>query len=297
MKIRGYLAVMGAATLWGISGVVAKSLFNRAIEPWTLIEIRLTGAFTVLLVILLARGHPLRVPAPHLGRMVALAVAMTSAQFTYYLTISLTNVATALFLQYTAPVFVALYAWGVGREPLGAIKSTAIALAVAGSYFLVTGGGGIRISLLGLMSGLLSAVAFGTYAILGRGRVRDLGSTISLLYTLGVGALAFSLIVPPWRAYAGHAQAEWALFAYIIVFATILPFGLFLYGLRWISSSTASLTATLEPVVGSAAAFLILGEVLDAPQITGALAIAAAVVLIQVADLRAPEAGVPPAPD
>lgn len=298
MKIRGYLAVMGAATLWGVSGVVAKSLFNRAIEPWTLIEIRLTGAFAVLLLTLVARRHPLRVPRPQLGRTVWLGLAMTSAQFTYYLTISLTDVATALFLQYTAPVFVALYAWGVDREPLGALKGTAIALAVAGSYFLVTGGGGIRVSPLGLTSGLLAAGAFGVYTIVGRGRVRDLGSTTSLLYTLGVGALLWSLIVPPWRAYAGHTAPEWALFAYIIVFATILPFGLFLSGLRWISSSMASLTATLEPVVGSAAAFLILGEVLGPPQIAGGLAIATAVVMIQIADLRtAPDVAVPPAPD
>lgn len=297
MKPRGYIAVMGAATLWGISGVVAKTLFNRAIAPWTLIEIRLTGAFILLLVILAVRGHPLRLAAPQVGRMVALGLAMTAAQFTYYLTISLTDVATALFLQYTAPVFVALYAWAVDREALGWLKGAAIVLAVAGSYFLVTGGGGIRISPLGLTSGLLAAVAFGIYAILGRGRVRDLGSTTALLYTLGVGALVWSVIVPPWRAYAGHTPAEWALFAYIIVFATILPFGLFLYGLRWISSSMASITATLEPVVGSAAAFVILGELLGGSQIAGALAIAAAVILIQVADFRAPEAAVPPAPD
>lgn len=296
MRVRGYLAVMGAATLWGVSGVVAKSLFNRAIEPWTLIEIRLTGAFAVLLVFLVARGHALHIPRPHLGRMVALGLAMTSAQFTYYLTISLTGVATALFLQYTAPVFVALYARAVEREPLGVLKTGAIMLAVGGSYFLVTGGGGIRVSPLGLTSGLLAAVAFAVYAILGRGRVRALGSTTSLLYTLGVGALVWSLIVPPWRAYAGHAPEEWALFAYIIVFATILPFGLFLYGLRWISSSMASLTATLEPVVGSAAAFVVLGELLGAPQIAGAIAIAAAVVLIQVADLWSVGGAVPPAP-
>jgi len=291
-RLRGYLAVLGAATLWGVSGVVAKALFNRRIEPQTLIEIRLTGAFLLLLLILAVRRHQMRVPREHLARMGLLGLAMTAAQFTYYLTISLTGVATALFLQYTAPVFVALYGWGFEGERLGGVKVGAIILAVMGSYFLVTGGGGIRVSPLGLTSGVLAAVAFGCYAILGRGRVRQLGSTTSLLYTLGTGALVWSIVVPPWRAYSGgYAPAEWA-FAFIIVFATILPFGLFLYGLRWISSSMASLTATFEPVVGSLAAFLILGELLALPQIMGGLAIAAAVAMIQVADI-----GIPPAPD
>ena len=85
----------------------------------------------------------------------------------------------------------------------------------------------------------------------------------------------------------------------LIVVATILPFGLFLYGLRAITASLASLTATLEPVVGSAAAFLIIGERLAAPQVLGGLAIAVAVVLIQVADLVATRTAelLPPAPD
>ena len=298
-KLRGYLAVTAAATLWGVSGVVAKSLFNRQVEPWTVIEIRLTGAFAVLLAALALRRHRLRVGGPQLARLVLFGAVMASTQFLYYFTISVTDVSTAIFLQYTAPVFVALYGWVFEHEPLGALKSAAISLALAGSYFLVTGGAGIRVSGLGLTTGILSAVAFGVYSILGRGRVRQVGTTTSLLYALGTGALLWSVIVPPWKAYAGHGAAEWALFGFIIVFATILPFWLFLAGLRTISSSAASLTATFEPVVGSAAAFLILGERLSSGQIVGGLAIAAAVMLIQIADVRTAgtEAVMPPAPD
>src|SRR2546428_162067 len=134
---------MVAATLWGVSGVVAKALFNRRIEPWTLVEIRLTASFLTLLVILTLRGHPLRVPRDLLGRLALLGLAMTSAQFTYYLTISLTGVSTALFLQYTAPVFVALYAWAAKGEAITPLRGGAILLAVTGSYFLVTGGAGV----------------------------------------------------------------------------------------------------------------------------------------------------------
>lgn len=291
---------MGAAALWGVSGVVAKALFNRQIEPWTLVEIRLTGAFVLLFTILAARRHPLRVPRDQVGRLILLGLAMTSAQFTYYLAISLTNVSTAIFLQYTAPVFVALYMWAVERETLPALKTGAILLAVAGSYLLVTGGGGLRVSPLGLASGILSAVAFGLYAIIGRHRVQQVGSQTALLYALGSGALIWSVIVPPWKAYlVGHAPEEWVLFGFIVVFATILPFGLFLYGLKAINSSMASLTATLEPVVASVTAFLILGEILSLTQILGALAIAAGVALIQIADLAEArrEALLPPAPD
>jgi len=290
---------MGAATLWGVSGVVAKALFNRQIQPATLIEIRLTAAFALLLVILTLRRQNLRVPAHLFWRVALLGLTMTSAQFAYYLTISLTDVSTALFLQYTAPVFVALYARATAREPITPTRGGAIGLAVLGSYFLVTGGGGIRIHPLGVLSGILSAIAFGLYAVLGRGKVQQVGSWTTLLYALGSGAVVWSAIVPPWRAYPGHVAVEWAWFGFIVVFATILPFGLFLYGLRHITASLASLTATLEPVVGSAAAMLILGEWLGPVQITGGLAIVAAVVLIQASDLVSARRAelLPPAPD
>lgn len=298
MKLRGYAAVTAAATLWGISGVIAKGLFNRAIEPWTVIEIRLTGAFVLLLAVLVLRGHPVRVRREDLPPLALLGAVTACTQFLYYFTISVTDVSTAIFLQYTAPVFVTLYGRAVEGERLGAPKLAAIGLALAGSFLLVTGGSGIRVSPLGLTTGVLSAVAFGIYSILGRGRARRVGSTTSLLYALGSGALLWSLLVPPWQAYRGHDAAAWTLFAVIVVFATVLPFWLFLTGLRTISSSEASLTATFEPVVGSAAAFLIIGERLGAVQIVGALLIAGAVVLIQGADLRATgKQAVIPAPD
>ena len=163
-RLQGYAAVMGAATLWGVAGVVAKSLFNRHLEPRILLEIRLTGAFVVLLIILVVSKSAARVPRDALGRLAVLGLAMTAAQFTYYTTISLTDVATALFLQYTAPILVTLYARVAEREPITPLKIAAIGLAVVGSYFLVSGSHGIRIHPLGLTTGLLSAAAFGVYA-------------------------------------------------------------------------------------------------------------------------------------
>jgi drug/metabolite transporter (DMT)-like permease len=151
----------------------------------------------VLLIFLPLRRHPVRVTRDLLGRLVLIGVSMTAAQFTYYTAISLAGVPTALFLQYTAPVLVALYARVAERELLTAPKVGAIVLAVVGSFFLVTGSAGIRIHPLGLTAGLLSAAAFGVYAILARG-ITQIGSWTVLLYALGAGAVGWSLaVVPP----------------------------------------------------------------------------------------------------
>ena len=52
-EIRGYLYILIGATLWGVSSVVAKSLFNIGLPPAELVQIRLTLATLTLLLILL----------------------------------------------------------------------------------------------------------------------------------------------------------------------------------------------------------------------------------------------------
>ncbi|MDQ7851011.1 MAG: EamA family transporter [Armatimonadota bacterium] len=284
-RLRGILCVAGAATFWGLSGVVAKILFTRGVDPWTLVEIRLTAASAILLAAFAASRMPVRVPRRLAVPLVLLGLSMTGAQSAYYLAIHLAGVPTALFLQYTAPVLVAVYSRLIGGEPVTPRRAAAVALAVAGAYALVTGGETLRAHPLGVLSGMGAAVAFAAYVLLGRGPAREAGAARMLLYALGTGAVVWSLIVPPWSAYGRpYAPVEWILMAVIVVCGTVVPFGLFLYGLRSISGTVASLTATVEPVVGSAAAAFILGETLGTVQVAGALAILAGVLLVQTPD-------------
>ena len=51
-EFRGYLYVLIGTTLWGVSSVVAKSLFNIGIPPVELVLIRLTLATLALAIIL-----------------------------------------------------------------------------------------------------------------------------------------------------------------------------------------------------------------------------------------------------
>jgi len=52
-EIGGYLYILVGTTLWGVSSVVAKSLFIIGLPPAELVQIRLTLATLTLLLILL----------------------------------------------------------------------------------------------------------------------------------------------------------------------------------------------------------------------------------------------------
>ncbi|MBM3470737.1 MAG: EamA family transporter [Armatimonadetes bacterium] len=283
MRWRGYAAVLTAAALWGISGVVAKSLFSGRVDPLALVEIRLTAAFALTLAIFWIRRRPVRLPRAEVLRLLPLGAAMVLAQSTYYLTISLADVATAIFLQYTAPALVVAYGMALHRERLTAIQALSVSGTIGGAYLLVVGPGGLAVTPAALATGIASAFGFAAWVLVGRSRARTTGSWEMLLYALGTGAVLWSLLVPPWQAYLRpYSAAEWGMIAFIVVAASLVPFGLFLYGLRFIDSRAASLTATIEPVVATAVAAALIGETLTGRGIAGAAIILASVILLQV---------------
>ncbi len=283
MRWRGYAAVIAAAVLWGISGVVAKSLFSGRVDPLALVEIRLTAAFALTLAIFAIMRKPVRLPRAEVLRLLPLGAAMVLAQSTYYLTISLADVATAIFLQYTAPALVVAYGVVLHRERLTTVQAISLSGAMGGAYLLVVGPGGLAVTPVALATGIASALGFAAWVLVGRSRARTTGSWEMLLYALGTGAVLWSLFVPPWQAYLQpYSAAEWGMIAFIVVAATLVPFGLFLYSLRFIDSRTASLTATIEPVVASGAAAVFIGEALTSRGMAGAALILASVILLQV---------------
>jgi drug/metabolite transporter (DMT)-like permease len=95
-----------------------------------------------LLALLLFRG----LPTPDLLRMFVLGIlGVAASNYLYYLAIQRTNVATAIILQYTAPVWVLLYTIARGMQKPTLQRIAAVALAVSG-IALVIGIFGSRIS-------------------------------------------------------------------------------------------------------------------------------------------------------
>jgi drug/metabolite transporter (DMT)-like permease len=62
---------------------------------------------------------------------------------------------------------------------------------------------------------------------------------------------------------------------------TVIPFGLFLQGMKYIRATRASITSTLEPVVAGVVSYLLLGENLFSLQIIGGTTVIAAIILLQ----------------
>ena len=282
----GYLYVSLAAILFAISGTSAKFLFNDGITAFQLIQMRTTLAFAGLL-IWLSLKYPafLKISIKNLPYFIALGVlGIGSAQFFYLLAISKINVAAAILLHYTGPVFVALYVVLVQRQKLGFNSALAIVGTLIGC-FLVVGAYNLQLFTLnrvGIIAGILAAISFAVYSILSEYGMRKYTPWTVLLYGLLFAALMWNSLHPPLEAFLHrYTPFQWGWILFIGIFGTIFPFGFYFEGIKRIKPTHASITATLEPISAGVIAAVFLGEVMVTLQIIGGLMVIVSIIILQ----------------
>ena len=291
-EIRGYLYIVVGATLWGVSSVVAKSLFNIGIPPALLVQIRLTLAtFTLLILLLIFDRKRIIISLGDLPYFIVLGfVGVAGMQFTYYYTISKIHVGPAILIQYLFPAWVTLYAFFFQKQPFHKEKIASLLLAVLSCYLLV---GGYRIDLLrlnkiGIASGIVSSLFNAFYTLYGEKGLKKYDPWTLILYGFGFGAVFYWILISPMKVISeGYSFKIWMAFLYIAIFSTLIPFGLYFKGIERIRATRASITATWEPVVAGVTAYFVLGEALFPLQVLGGIGVIAAIMLLQMAKEKA----------
>jgi drug/metabolite transporter (DMT)-like permease len=306
-SVRGYAFIASATLLWGIAATLGRAAFTgrllpsgqtlEPIDPVILSQSRVTISFLVLLpALMLRRGwRNLKLPAADFWRIVLIGVlGMAASNYLYYLAIKRTNVATAIILQYTAPVLVLLYMVARGLQKATAQRVAAVLLSVLGSALAIgVVGRGLRLDAVGVMAALLAAVSFAFYNIAGHRILARYDRWIVLLYTT-FSAGAFWLIVnPPWRLVAAHySGAQWAFLAVFALISVLAPFSFYFAGLQHLEPTRAIVASCLEPVLSILLAALLLGETLRPVQALGIVIVLAAIVIVQLPERPGEEATV-----
>ncbi len=296
--VLGYLLIAGATLFWAISAVMGKAAFAGrlfsgplpAIDPLILAQTRTTIAVLVLAPsLLLLRGRGVvRISRSDLGHTLVLGVfGIAASNYTYYLSIQRTTVATAIILQYTAPIWVLVYlvARRLQRPTLPRVGS--VALAVLGSALAIGlfGHAQFRPDSLGVLAGQAASFSFAFYTVFAGGIVRRNDRWTVLLYVL-LGAALFWLVVnPPWRIVAQHySLRQWEFLALFSLTSALVPFALYLSGLRLLDATRAIVTSCLEPVFSIVIAAFVLSERVTWLQTVGIIIVLGATIVVQLAN-------------
>lgn len=284
--VKGYLMIMGAATLWGVSATVAKFLLNQNVETILIVQTRVTfSAVLLMLFYFIFKRHLLRAALNDLWKFALLGViGVAGANFTYYFTIKESTVATAIILQYTAPLFVMAYTTVVGTEKFTSLKFVAAIVSLAGCVLAVGAYDSrvLKLSTAGLMSGIGSMLCFAFLSIFTRHILQRYNVWTMTVYSFVFASLFWLAINPPAMIVEQSPSASaWGGLLVLAIISVLVPHSLFFAGMRHVVASRAVITSTLEPVVAMTSAAVFLGELLQSLQVMGAVLVVGAILLLQ----------------
>jgi drug/metabolite transporter (DMT)-like permease len=305
--LRGYFYIASAAFLWGISATLGRAAFTGhllpggvslgsslgKIDPLILSQSRATLSLAVLLPVLLARrgASVLRVPGRDLLQFFLLGVlGVAASNYFYYLAIQRTNVATAIILQYTAPVWVLLYTVARGAQRPSLLRSAAVGLAVAGCALAVglVGAGGFRMDVVGVTAAMLAAFSFAFYNVGGHKVLARYDRWKVLLWVLVASSTFWIFVNPPRKIIAAHyGRQQWEFMLVFSLVSVLAPFSCYFAGLQHLEPTRAIVASCLEPVFSIMLTALLLGELVRPMQTVGIVLVLVAIVLIQLPERAA----------
>lgn len=305
--------VLLAAFLWSSGGVGVKSI-DAAVPPLAIAGLRGAFAAAVMGAVAWWTTHALGVSWQALLRRRfvwsgALAYAATVVSFV--LAARMTTATNAILIQYTGPVYVALFGWPLLRERPKALDWLAIVGCLVGLLVCVSGELGAPSQgphhKLGLLFAFVSSVGFAGIPLSLRLDARAAGRTPCAQYTeeqsrtltplwsmaLGNGLAACCLLLewPAVRALSGH---DLGIAALLGVFQIAIPYVLYGQAASRLSALKSSLLAFVEPVLTPVWVFFGVGERPSASALLGGVIILAALALQS--QKRVPAAPPPPAP-
>ncbi|MBR5446731.1 MAG: EamA family transporter [Clostridia bacterium] len=275
-KLSPYL-ILAEAVCFSLGGVIVKSI------PWGAMSINGARSLIAGLVILLymkLRGHPLV-----FNRSVFLGGAMMCATSVLYVYANkLTTAASAIILQYTAPVFIILFMALFFRKKPDRWDIAAIPVIACGvvCFFLdsLMGGGGS-------LPGNLMALASGaTYAVVFMMKLLPGSDNLSSVFT---GCMFGAVIGMPFLVQeTAFAPSVLGAVLALSVFQFACAYICMAEGLEHTPPLTASLISTIEPILNPILAALVIGETLGATALAGAAIVVLGVLAYNILKARFP---------
>jgi drug/metabolite transporter (DMT)-like permease len=275
------LLCLASGVAFGAMAIFGKLAYGEGANAGTLLAVRFALAALLFWAIVLARGA-------QISRRDAVAgLALGGCGYAlqagcYFAALERIDASLLSLLLYTFPALVAGAAVTLGRERLDRRRAGALVIA-SGGLALVVGGtrtGGLEP--LGTALGLGAAVVYSTYILVSDGlvaRIRPELLTALVCTGAAIPLTAGSALLGELRP-GELTAAGWGWIAALAVISTVAAISLFFAGLRRVGPTTASILATVEPLVTVLLAYLTFGERLSPIQLTGGALVLAAVVAI-----------------
>ena len=293
-KWLGFIYVLIAGIGFGFLGIFGKLAFQNNLTVQELLTFRFLLAGVIIgTYLLIFKRSDLNLSRRQIFISICLGV-LGYATFSslYFFSIQGLSVAIAAMLLFCFPFFVIIGEFLFFKEKISLLKAVSLVMCLVGIFLLIysppSGDSEVaqplidpaKIKYIGLA--LAAALTYSVY-VLASGQLQKQtpagGSSFYVIFSAGLALLTFNF---PQIQFAKFLNPHnFFIILGIALVCTILPITCFLLGLQRLSSGTASIVVTIEPVVACIAGYLILNEHLSYLQILGSSIVIAAIATIQ----------------
>ena len=237
--------LVATACLWSMGGLFIK------IVPWHPLAIAGLRSLIACLVLLVLRDKQ---PFSFSSGVLLGGLANAGTMLFFVSATKLTTAANAILLQYTAPIFVAIFSFWFLRERIRTLDWLTIGVVFCGLclFFLDklnTDG------MLGNLLAILSGVCFGWQALFLR-KYKD-AATVDMLV---VGNFMTMLVGIPYLLHAPFTAASLGIVSFLGIFQVGLPYFLYTFSIKHVPAIAAITILMLEPILNPVWVFMFLGE-------------------------------------
>lgn len=283
------LAIIFTTFLWGLSFSSTKVLLGT-LAPEQIAFFRLVLSVAVLGGVFLATARQKVRP----GDALRMAAGGVAGIFLYFLLenngLRFTTAGTGSLIISTIPVLNVIAGSLFFNERQSGQRWLGVLLSFAGVFLIVRFGAGNDLALArikGNLLVLLAACAWVAYTRINGPLLRSYSSLTITFYQSFTGMFLLGLLAVPrgidWSKFTAAVSLN---LAYLGLFCSAAAYFLYLYALKNLGSTTATTFLNLVPVFGVIGGVIILGEVLAAGQLTGAVMVVLGVSLVTVAGIR-----------
>lgn len=279
---KGPLLIMCTAILWSFAGLLIKFI------PWDAMTIvGMRSAIAALVMIVYMRRVRITFSRP----VVLGALSMSGTTVLFVFANKLTTAANAIVLQYTAPIFVVLISIIFFRKRVRALDiiSTLIVFAGMGLFFFDQLQAD---AMLGNILACVSGITFAGVFLMNRSPKAKPEEAVLLGHLINAAAgLPFAAINITFE------PAAWGAIALLGIFQLGLAYVLFSVGIKHTPPITASLIATLEPLLNPVWVLLNTGEAPGIWAIIGGVIVIVTVAIYNISGLKRSRREALPAPE
>ena len=281
-KVFGTIITLFGASCWGACSVAGKFVMNeKGVDPVWMVTLRLLLAGTILLLMgtLKSKGKGITDIWHDKNSVIRLfavaAFAFAVCQTTYFAGISYANAGIITAIQQTAPAFVLLWTLFLEKRLPRLSEIVILAVVVFGAFMLSTGGDWNKLSipLIALILALISAVTSAMYSVMPRPLLIKYGTFPAVGWGMILAGIMLIPIARLWLPSGTWDMQTLLAFGFVVIFGTVVAFGLYLYGITIVGPVRGSIYGLVEPVVATIASALLLHQPLGFAEYIGVAAI------------------------